>query len=126
VKNVFLLIILAASIDSCTHGNQGLSYINADNQDFAQDMRDTNAIIIDVRTPEEFQAGHIPHAVLINFYESNFSQRLDSFNKSKIYLVYCAKGGRSAEAASIMVKKGFKNVVNLQDGFSSWNGSTEK
>jgi len=89
-------------------------------------MDHPDAVILDVRTPQEYASGHIPHAVLKNFYDQDFSQQLDSLDKSKTYLVYCARGGRSSQASEMMVKKGFKNVFNLQNGFDNWDGAKEK
>ena len=50
----------------------------------------------------------------------DFEKEADKLDKKKTYYVYCAGGGRSADAAEILVKKGFKNVVNLTGGFSAW------
>lgn len=76
--------------------------------------------LIDVRTPEEFSAGHIEDAVNINIYDPEFLVRLNSLNKKKPVLVYCKGGGRSADAAAQMKLMGFKNVVELQQGIMGW------
>lgn len=76
--------------------------------------------LIDVRTPEEFSAGHIENAVNINIYEPNFLAKLEALNKKKPVLVYCKGGGRSADAVAQMKKMGFRNVVELQQGIMKW------
>ena len=76
-------------------------------------------IILDVRTPEEYDRGHLKNAILINFYNPNFSHELDQLDKSKDYLVYCRSGGRSLNATKMMVEKGFTTVMNLKRGVGS-------
>ncbi|MFI5134410.1 MAG: rhodanese-like domain-containing protein [Chitinophagales bacterium] len=124
MKASIVFFLLCFSLAACSQQSTG--YQNVDNAKFATLMNTPNTVILDVRTPEEYQQGHIPHATLINFHDQNFSQRLDSLDKSKTYLVYCAAGGRSSQASSLLEKKGFKNIYNLEHGFSQWNGVIEK
>lgn len=125
MKQYFLLVLLLISVAACSQSADG-KYHQADNKAFTAQMKNENAVILDVRTPEEYAAGHIPHAILINFNAPDFAARIDSLNKSKTYLVYCAAGGRSAKASTMMAEKGFKDVYNLEGGFTQWNGATEK
>ncbi len=84
---------------------------------------DNNAVIIDVRTPEEWSEGIIPNAQMINIYEGQgFIYKLDELDKSKNYYVYCKAGGRSAQACQIMQQLGFENTYNLMGGFMQWQG----
>ena len=59
---------------------------------------DTNIVVLDVRTPKEFEAGHIKGATNINFQDKDFADRIAKLDKSKTYVVHCAAGGRSAKA----------------------------
>ena len=122
----FSIVILFLSISLSACSQQQPAYHNVDNKKFSQLMVQPNTVILDVRTPAEYQQGHIPHATLINFHDQNFSQQLDSLDKSKTYLVYCASGGRSSKASQLMTDKGFKSVDNLEHGFSQWNGEVAK
>lgn len=84
---------------------------------------DNNAVIIDVRTPEEWSEGIIPNAQMIDIYEGpGFIYKLDELDKSKNYYVYCKAGGRSAQACQIMQQLGFENTYNLMGGFMQWQG----
>jgi len=86
-----------------------------------------NAVVLDVRTPEEFNAGHIPKAGLLDIKSPDFLQSLGSLDRSKLYLVNCAVGGRSSRACQNLTALGFTNVVNLEGGFKAWekvNAST--
>jgi phage shock protein E len=79
-----------------------------------------DAVLLDVRTPEEFAAGYIKGAINLDFKSSDFSKKLDSLDKSKGYLVYCASGGRSGRASELMNEKGFGSVTTLEGGIQAW------
>ncbi|HAB18179.1 MAG TPA: rhodanese-like domain-containing protein [Verrucomicrobiota bacterium] len=80
----------------------------------------TNAVILDVRTPSEFAQGHLPGAVLLDFKAPDFAERLANLDKSKQYLVHCAAGVRSAKACTKMESLGFTNLINLEGGLTAW------
>ena len=80
-------------------------------------------IILDVRTLEEYNQGHIPNAQLIDIQNPpNFLQELELLNRSKTYLVYCRSGARSSQACILMKNKGIENCFNLLGGINQWNG----
>lgn len=83
-------------------------------------VADTNFIIIDVRTPSEYNGGYIEDAININYYAANFGAILDTLDKNKIYLVYCGSGNRSAKARDTMIAKHFVTVYNMLGGVSAW------
>jgi len=84
---------------------------------------DQNSVILDVRTPEEYEEKHIPHSKLINVQESqHFVEEVEKLDKSKSYYVYCRSGGRSAMACNIMEQMGFSDVANLEGGITDWHG----
>ena len=83
----------------------------------------TNAVILDVRTDEEWNEGIIPGAIQNDIYKGQgFIYRLEQLDKSKNYFVYCKAGGRSAQACSIMNQMGFENTYNLIGGYMNWQG----
>lgn len=77
-------------------------------------------ILIDVRTPEEFQQGHLEGAKLINFYDANFQEEIKKLDSAKKYVVYCRSGGRSSKSVSAMKKMGFTEVYNMSGGVLAW------
>jgi rhodanese-related sulfurtransferase len=82
---------------------------------------DTNStVVLDVRTREEYQAGHIPGSVMIDFNSDDFEEKVAKLDKEKTYLVHCASGGRSARACKKMEKLGFKKLYNLEGGMGAW------
>ena len=76
--------------------------------------------LIDVRTPDEFHNGHIANAENINYMSHSFKTNLERLDKNKAVYVYCHSGGRSAKAANVLVKAGFKKVYDLKGGYSAW------
>jgi phage shock protein E len=77
-------------------------------------------VILDVRTPNEFKAGHIPGAVNIDFRAADFDEKVAKLDKSKTYLVHCAGGVRSAAGCKKMEAAGFKEMYDLAPGFKGW------
>jgi rhodanese-related sulfurtransferase len=84
---------------------------------------DNNAVILDVRTKEEWDQGIIPNAINIDIYKGQgFIYQIEELDKSKNYYVYCKAGGRSAQACNVMNQLGFENTYNLLGGMMEWNG----
>ncbi|WP_437399341.1 rhodanese-like domain-containing protein [Flagellimonas lutimaris] len=88
-----------------------------------QMKNDDNALMLDVRTPQEFEEGYIPGAVNIDIYlGQGFLEELQKLDKSKNYYVYCRSGARSGQACAIMNSIGIENAYNLEGGFMNWEG----
>ncbi len=84
---------------------------------------DPNAVILDVRTPEEQAGGIIKNAICIDIYKpEEFIAELEKLDKTKNYYVYCKAGGRSANACQVMDRMGFAQTYNLVGGISLWTG----
>ena len=81
---------------------------------------DSDFTILDIRTPAEFQSGHISDALLVDFYSQTFADQLDRLDKKKTYLVYCRTGNRSASSLSLFKKLKFENIYHLSTGISGW------
>lgn len=117
-----ILALLTLTLWSCASSAQ-TAYKNAPVSELTKMKAEKKAIVIDVRTPAEWQQGVIAGADLFMDYNSpTFQQQLAKLDKSKTYIVYCRSGGRSAGASQVMVDSGFKNVINMQGGISSWGG----
>ncbi len=82
-------------------------------------MKD-NAIILDVRTPQEVASGAIKGNVALDYYGKSFTSELDKLDKDAPIFIYCAVGGRSGDAMRKMQKMGFKEVYNLSGGIRAW------
>jgi rhodanese-related sulfurtransferase len=97
------------------------AYKNLSVEEFARMADDKQNVILDVRTPEEFQAGHIPGAVNLDVTASDFQAKAALLARSKIYLVHCASGVRSARACDKLNQLDFLNLYNLPGGFRAWS-----
>lgn len=122
----FLLLGMLAITTACSTNAQS-TFKNAPIAQLTKIKNEKKAIVIDVRTPAEWQEGVIEGATLfIDFKSSNFKQEIAKLDKSKTYVVYCRSGGRSAGASQMMVDNGFKNVINMEGGIMSWGGKLVK
>jgi rhodanese-related sulfurtransferase len=88
--------------------------------------RSDGAIVLDVRSPEEFAKGHVPGARNIDINEPGFASKVADFDKSKPVLVNCHAGSRGAIAAAELAKLGFKTVCNLEGGLAAWEKAGNK
>lgn len=89
--------------------------------------KDDNAVILDVRTPEEVEEGYIPGAINIDIYlGQEFLDEVEKLDKSKNFYVYCRSGNRSGQACAILNSIGVQNTYNLVGGFMDWEGEIEE
>ena len=86
-----------------------------------------NSVILDVRTPQEFDLGFIENSININIYDSQFFiDEIKKLNKKDFIHIYCRSGSRSYQACEIIKQFGFKNVYNLEGGIVEWKGKIIK
>ncbi|MBI2980306.1 MAG: rhodanese-like domain-containing protein [Chloroflexi bacterium] len=89
-----------------------------------QDNRNNpDFVIIDVRTPSEFVDGHIANAIDIDFYATNFWDKINQLDKNKTYLIYCHSGNRSGKAQEMMVELGFQKIYDIGGGIVAWEAA---
>jgi phage shock protein E len=93
---------------------------NVSVEEFDKLRADKSAVVLDVRTKKEFEAGHIPGAMNLDINAPDFHEKIAKLDKSKTYLVHCAAGVRSAKACNAMDKLSFTNLVNLDAGLNAW------
>ncbi len=80
----------------------------------------SNFVILDVRTPEEFLGEYMENAVNLDYYSDTFRNDLDKLDKNKTYLIYCRSGRRSENALNIMKEIDFREVYNMLGGIIKW------
>ena len=88
--------------------------------EFIQGGTDGSVCVIDVRTPEEYDLGHIEGALNIDYYADSFRDEVAKLDKDVAYLVYCRCGTRGAFSTEIMQELGFSEVYNMEEGFLEW------
>ncbi len=77
-------------------------------------------VVLDIRTPEEFQAGHIAGATNINFRAPDFAKQIAALPKGKTYLLHCASGNRSTQSLPVFKKLEFSSLYHLDGGMKAW------
>jgi len=120
-----LLSTLMIILFSCTNHSQkqqGVQLVST--QAFSEALKATpNATIIDVRTPEEFQGGHLKDAVNFNVLEADFNAQVSKLDKTQPVFVYCKVGGRSADAVERMKGMGFTTIYDMKGGYMAWSSA---
>lgn len=96
---------------------------NIEVEEFYKLLQKDEGLILDVRTAEEFNSGHIKDATNIDFYSNDFIEKLKLIRKETPVYVYCRSGGRSSAAAIKMEKLGFSKIYNLLGGIKAWERS---
>ncbi len=121
MKNILLSFMLIISIIACSEAQQ-IKRLNV--KEFKELMdKIPNKTVLDVRTNGEVAQGVLPQATQIDYNGGNFESQLDKLDKNKPVFIYCAVGGRSGSACSVLAKKGFKQVYNLEGGINAWRAS---
>lgn len=133
MKKLFVMTIVCLAFASCGEAqtksiskkpkqDQKSAVINkvVSQSEFKTLMSKKGAQLIDVRTPEEYKGGYIDNAKNIDFNSSDFKAKMAKLDKTKPVLIYCAAGGRSGKTASMLKEMGFKEVYDLQGGYSAW------
>ena len=86
----------------------------------------SNGIILDVRTPAEYQVSHIPDAMNVSVQADDFDSMLAALDPRQTYIVHCTKNpadGRSSRALERMQQLGFRNLYSLEGGYIAWKES---
>ena len=94
--------------------------INEDPASFAETLQEDGIFLLDVRTPEEFLAGHISGATLIDYNDASFEIKIADLDPSLTYAVYCRSGKRSLGAIELLNARGIIDIHHLKDGIMSW------
>lgn len=119
IKRLLAITVVAVlgflSLQACAQEKESKSDTNRiAAEQFQQQLQKQPGVIIDVRTQEEFDWGHLAVADYhLNLLNGNFETSLDSLGKDKTYYLYCRSGNRSGKAAKLMGQNGFKNVYNI-------------
>ncbi len=123
-KLVMLLTALALIVTACSD-SQTVEATGLVDSDRAEELIESvdDLVVLDVRTPEEFAAGVLPGAILIDINNPSFTDEVAQLDTELPYLVYCRSGNRSARAVEIMEDLGFTEIYELANGVQAWVGS---
>ena len=96
------------------------SYREITSREAADLIKTENPFVLDVRTPAEYNRGHLANSVLIPVQELQRRHKELAKHKDRELLIYCATGNRSTVASKILIDSGFKHIVNLRGGIYDW------
>ena len=90
--------------------------------------REPDAVVLDVRTPDEFAGGHLAGVDNVDFMAPDFRDRVDALDRDRTYYLYCRSGTRSGKAAGLMQGMGFEHVYNVggYDALAAAGAETER
>lgn len=128
IKLFLLIAFVSLTFLSCkekqTEGDSVVELITVEEMDSLLDMGKVQ--LIDVRTPKEYNEGHIEGAMNIDFRDENFKDLIAKADKSKPIAVYCGRGGRSGKCSAYMKKAGFTKIYDLDGGITEWKFKGKK
>ena len=126
MKKLIPILLSALMFTGCagTNNNQINTYRQITMDEAVTMMaQETGYIILDVRRPDEFAAGHIPNAINVPNESIGTDEIPELPNKDQLIMVYCRSGRRSKEASEKLVKLGYTNIVEF-GGIIDWKGET--
>jgi len=131
LKNKILYFaVLVLSLSFCISCKEGIAQeeetiemVTPDEAEKLSKMKDVK--LLDVRTKEEFNEGHIANAQNL-VYDENFSEKIGKLDKEKPVIVYCKSGGRSEKCAQILKDSGFVKVYDIKGGITEWKFEGKK
>jgi len=103
--SIALVAISTITLGACSSSDASSSRVDA--------VVIAESMIIDVRTPEEYVAGHLDGATLIDIKDASFDAKIAELDPNASYIIYCRSGNRSAQAVERMKEAGFTNLTDL-------------
>lgn len=124
MRTLFIVLFAALStlLYNCNNAQAIKEHATLSAEEFANKLKQTpDAILLDVRTPEEFSGGFIAEARNIDYNSSDFLTQIDQLDKARPYFVYCLSGARSKNTANYMRSHGFSEVYDMKGGTMAWS-----
>jgi rhodanese-related sulfurtransferase len=124
IISLLIAVAVGVGIFFSTKPTSNKTYSHLNPEQFNTELNTGSYSLLDIRTTDEFNTGHIKNATQIDYYQTEvFSKYLDNLDKTKKYLIYCRSGNRSGKAIEIMQQKGFTNVSDLTGGITAWTAA---
>ena len=113
-----IVVLSLIFIFSCELSNS--PEINIISESDFVEIQDSDYTLIDVRTQDEFDLGHIDGAINLDFYSETFQNDILSLPKNENIVLYCRTNNRSSKTANILKENGFKEISVLEGGITEW------
>lgn len=125
IKTIITFVVLTL-ITAFTISAQDTTGTAITSKKFERKIKKKNAVLLDVRTPAEYNESCIPGSKHYDVLDSlQFVQSVQTLDKNKKYFLYCKSGRRSGKALVMMKNMGFENVLHLKGGITAWQGKKE-
>ena len=120
-----LALVVLLLVSACSSGSDTASIELVSPAEAAQVIDDDPAglVVLDIRTPEEFNEVRLAGSLNVDFYDADFADQLDTLDKNDPYVMYCRSGNRSSEAIKTMKELGFVEVYEIDGGIVNWYDS---
>ena len=115
IRIAILSLFLTFSCDYLT--SIEINFIS--DSDFVE-IQDSDYILIDVRTQDEFDLGHIDSAINLDFYSDTFQNEILSLPKNEKIVLYCRTNNRSSKTAAILKQNGYRDILVISGGITEW------
>ena len=127
MKKITFGLSLITMLFSCTTvAQEETNIVKLNSEQFEKKVQNnSNTIILDVRTVEEFDEGHIPGSININYFDSDFISQMETLDTTKTLLIYCRSGNRSSKAITLIEDSGFDEIYELEGGYLAWSKNNE-
>lgn len=120
-KQFFILLVIMVLSSVMTQAQNKIEVSSEQALELIQ--KNNNIVVLDVRTSEEFESGHVKGALNIDIYQQDFYSKISKLDKTKTYLIYCRTNRRSGNAVNFMIQNGFKSLYQMMDGFVGWSAN---
>ena len=123
IRSLFVLVLaLSVFVTACSSDTTTQSIELVSPTEAAQVIADDPAglVVLDIRTPQEFNEARLADAVMVDFYAEDFAAQLETLDKDVPYVMYCNSGNRSSDAVKTMKDLGFVEVYEIDGGIVNW------
>ncbi|MBT3560713.1 MAG: rhodanese-like domain-containing protein [Flavobacteriaceae bacterium] len=118
IFNYFFTFIFFMLFSCGLNSNSSINQMNSD--ELLDFIEINNAILVDVRTQDEYNSGYIENSLNIDYLSNDFSENIEKLDKNISIILYCRSGKRSSMSANKLSKLGFKEIYNLDGGILKW------
>lgn len=118
IFNYFFTFIFCMFFSCGLNGNSSINQMNSD--ELLDFIEINNAILVDVRTQDEYNSGYIESSLNIDYLSNGFSENIEKLDKNIPIILYCRSGKRSSMSANKLSKLGFKEIYSLDGGILKW------
>jgi len=120
-----LALVVLLLVTACSSGSDTATIELVSPDEAAQVIDDdpTGLVVLDIRTPEEFNEARLANAINVDYYDADFADQLDGLDKNDPYVMYCRSGNRSSDAVKTMKDLGFVEVYEIDGGIVNWYDS---